>query len=285
MNQKSQKLNGEPLLEIRNITLKEPTETGNTTPHQPSSSSSLKPDETIADQPPKYAASNLSAQHLDLNRTAFDYMPKYVLKQINEKRLINTSGLNNGTVYMPSTTTTVMTPYALYNTKTQYENIVDNAARDLNRKSNKSTKIQYQLLQNSQKQAQQGNTPQANQQVQGSNRSSKLFSAYSTITNNNSNKEKPETNFDIRGNLSKVNEEFLNTLATNINLASANSNTNNLFTSAFASINSNSLPLKSQYEKITTRAASTLISGSTSNNNNHTVNSNTASTARPRIGK
>ena len=213
-------------------------------------------------------------------------MPKYVLRQINEKRLINTNGVNNGLVYMPSTATTVMTPYALYNTKTQFENIVDNAARDLNRKSNKNTKIQTQLLQNSQhkhqnsNQIQQGtlNSQQQTPLIQSSNKN-KLFAAYSNVLSNNGLiRDKSETNFDIRGNLSKVNEEFLSTLATNINLANsnANQNANNLFSSAFA----NNLPLKVQYEKIATRAAST-----SNPHSHHSTNTNTVQTARPKISK
>ena len=282
-SQKTQKT--EPLLEIRNVALKDSSESGN------NQSSSLKPDESIADQA-KYTTNNLSSQHLDLNRTAFDYMPKYVLRQINEKRLINTNGVSNGLVYMPSTATTVMTPYALYNTKTQYENIVDNAARDLNRKSNKSTKIQAQLYHNSQQkqqnsnQMQQGtfsaNVQQQTPTIQGSNKNTKLFSAYATaVSSNGSIRDKTETTtYDIRGNLSKLNEEFLNTLATNINLANsnANANANNLFSSAFMQ----NLPLKAQYEKITARAAST--SNPHSHHNSH-ANSNQAQTARPKITK
>jgi hypothetical protein len=249
----------------------------------------------VTDHTPKLNSTNLSTQHVDLNRTAFDYMPKYVLRQINEKRLINTTSVNNsnGLVYMPSTSTTVMTPYALYNTKTQYENIVDNAARDLNRKSNKNTKIQAQLYQKQQQQQQNlSQTPQQGTStlsqnlqppqppiLQGTYKNGKLFSAYSTNASSNGlNREKTETGFDIRGNLSRVNEEFLNTLATNINLASTNANLNgnNLFSSAFM----NNLPLKAQYEKIT-RAAST------SNPQNHHSNANTATvqTARPKISK
>ena len=288
-NQKSQ-TKTEPILEIRNVQLN--SENGRTTPQQ--HSSSMKPDESIADHTTKLNSTNLSTQHIDLNRTAFDYMPKYVLRQINEKRLINTNGVSNsnGLVYMPSTSTTVMTPYALYNTKTQYENIVDNAARDLNRKSNKNTKIQAQLLQKQQQQnlnqmPQQGsNTLPQNLQppqppiLQGNSKNGKIFSAYSTnVSSNGSTKDKNESGYDIRGNLSKVNEEFLNTLATNINLASTNANLNgnNLFSSAFM----HGLPLKAQYEKITTRAAST------SNTHNHQSNANVATvqTARPKISK
>ena len=196
-------------------------------------------------------------------RNAFDYMPKYVLRQINERRYINTNAISQNS---PTTATAaaaaaanVLTPYALYNTKNQYD-LIENATRDLNRKSNKTTKIQSQMLQASQQkqitnliQAQQQQMQVQQQNGHNSLKNQKLSSTSSINASLNPN----NSSFS---NLAKVNEEFLNSLVNNLNMNQLHHNSsvpNNLFSSTFVSMNPNN-QLKTQYEKIS-RAASTVV--------------------------
>jgi hypothetical protein len=90
------------------------------------------------------------------SKNALDYMPKYVLKQINERRMLSSNILNNpnGTIVSSGNITTVMTPYGLYNSRDSSQYI----ETMLNRKSSRSSRLQSQIFQNSLEQQQQSRT-------------------------------------------------------------------------------------------------------------------------------
>ena len=194
----------QPFLEIRNIQ----KEDGQTAPQN---------------------KSEADAESIKLDsKTALDFMPKYVLKQINERRQLNIGGLmsasnNNAAV----SSATIMNPYYVYNAKNPSE-ILESAARDLNRKGTKNSKLQAHLIQ----------AIQQKQLVQPQG-------SHSSLSRNRPN---PTEN--------KANDEIFTSFSPAMSTTSATT----LFSTAFVAMNSQ---LKSQYEKITSRANSTILPPST----------------------
>lgn len=167
-------------------------------------------------QSPKSEDDHLSKSLHHDHKSALDYMPKYVLRQINEKRMLNATTIGNPSSSMNGSSystamTTIMTPYNLYNSKNQNE-MIENAARDLNRRSVKSSKIQSQLVQNNQQKL-----------LHHSSSSSSLHQQNQSKTNNG--QSTPTNNGQVT-----------------------------LFSSAFVTMNHPNAQMKSQYDKMITRA-------------------------------
>ncbi|CAF0708203.1 unnamed protein product [Brachionus calyciflorus] len=82
------------------------------------------------------------------SKSVMDYMPKTVLRQINERKVLNNAG------NMIMSNANVIAPYNFYNSKNTNE-IVENLTRDLNRKATtKTSKIQAQIIYQQQQQQQ-----------------------------------------------------------------------------------------------------------------------------------
>ena len=171
------------------------------------------------------------------NKNALELMPKYVLKQINDRRQLNISGLlsANGSV---SSAANVMNPHYLYNAKNSSE-LLENASKDLNRKATKNSKLQSHLIQAIQQKPVVQQPSTSTHSFQQSKNNSRSLVNLAGASNSN------DVNQTAQSNL-KTNEETIN----------LNSSVNSgLFSTAFVSMNSQ---LKSQYDKLASRGTNVL---------------------------
>lgn len=147
-------------------------------------------------------------------KSLMDYIPKTITKQMNERRVLNTTGAQI------MSNANILTPYNFYNSKNTNE-IVENLTRDLNRKGGRTSKIQSHILS---QQQQQILSRQTNQKETSIKHSIKLHNSASA--NNVSNLASGDFNSSLLNN-------------------STSSAT--LFSTAFVSNNSQ---LKNQFEKM-----------------------------------
>lgn len=201
-------------------------------------------------------------EHL-LHKNALDFMPKYVIKQLSEKKTSN-----NGT--------TTITPYsAVFSAKAPNDiNDSNSSNKDFSRRNLSKSTNKIQSLSVIQKQgASQAvlnlsvqSTPIISQQQMQTRAANN-----SKLTNHTSNETPAVT---TSSTFQKINEEFLSSIAmasaNNITANQQNTSTN-LFSSAFVAMNSNG-QLKSQYDKITTRANSGMMINSTRTTNSTQTN-------------
>lgn len=163
-------------------------------------------------------------------KSLMDYIPKTITKQMNERRVLNTTGAQI------MSNANILTPYNFYNSKNTNE-IVENLTRDLNRKGGRTSKIQSHILS---QQQQQLLGRQTNQKEPGIKHTIKLHNSASA--NNVSNLA-----------LGDFNSPLLNNSTSSATL----------FSTAFVNNNSQ---LKNQFEKINKSNNSPVFLTTLSNN-------------------
>jgi hypothetical protein len=236
---------------------------------------------------------NNNYRHIEHHhRNALDFMPKYVIKQLEKKTVLipqytgmfaknlidNTnesqiSSSNNNNNNTNNNKELIRGRNLSKSTNNKHAFLIQKQT-NLNLSVQSTPIIQQQLIQqqqriniNTSKLTNQNNETISSATTNTTNHTTAPVLT-TTINNNNNNSNNTNSTF------AKINEEFLNSLANNNNIT----NNNSLFSSAFVSMNPNNIQLKSQYDKITSRANSGMaINISTISTNSKTLTNNLAS--------
>jgi len=235
---------------------------------------------------------NNNYRHIEHHhRNALDFMPKYVIKQLEKKTVlipqytgmfaknlidntnesqISSSNNNNNNNNTNNNKELIRGRNLSKSTNNKHAFLIQKQT-NLNLSVQSTPIIQQQLIQ--QQQRINSNTSKL------TNQNNETISSATTNTTNHTTAPVLTTTINNNSNntnstFAKINEEFLNSLANNNNIT----NNNSLFSSAFVSMNPNNIQLKSQYDKITSRANSGMaINISTISTNSKTLTNNLAS--------
>jgi hypothetical protein len=234
---------------------------------------------------------NNNYRHIEHHhRNALDFMPKYVIKQLEKKTVLipqytgmfaknlidntNESQISSSNNNNNNNKELIRGRNLSKSTNNKHAFLIQKQT-NLNLSVQSTPIIQQQLIQ--QQQRINSNTSKLtnqNNETISSATTNHTTAPVLTTTNNNNNNNSNNANSHYtttNSTFAKINEEFLNSLANNNNIT----NNNSLFSSAFVSMNPNNIQLKSQYDKITSRANSGMaINISTINTNSKTLTSN-----------